>query len=110
MLDKQEKTIDLIAAMKAAVPFEVELTPPLLERLRSDASASATASRQLVREVSYAGDEGGILCHIELTGSEKRLVISLTHLRLRHSLPFAAAVLDYQKHRAKKLKKQQRAQ
>jgi hypothetical protein len=32
MLDMPEKTLDLIAAMKAAVPFEVELTLPLLAR------------------------------------------------------------------------------
>ena len=107
MLDKLEKTLDLIAAMKAAVPFEVELTLALLARLRSETIASEIAPRQLVREVSYAGDEGGILSHIELSGSEKRLVVSLTHLRLRRSLPFAAAALDYQKHRVKKLKKQQ---
>jgi hypothetical protein len=74
-----------------------------LAHLRSDTVASEIAPRQLVREVSYAG----ILCHIEPNGSEKRLVVSLTHLRLRRSLLFAAAALDYQKHRVKKLKKQQ---
>jgi hypothetical protein len=106
MLDMPEKSLDLIAAMKAAVPFEVELTPPLLAHLRAENVASDIAPRQLVREVSYAGDEGGVLCHIEPNGSEKRLVVSLTHLQIRRSLPFAAAALDYQKHRVKKLKKQ----
>jgi hypothetical protein len=106
MLDKLEKTLELIAAMKAAAPFEVELTPPLLARLRDENVASEMASRQLVREVSYAGDEGGILCQIEPDGSDKRLVVSLTHLQVRHTLPFAAAAFDYQKHRVKKLKKQ----
>ena len=60
-----------------------------------------------MREVSYAGDEGGILCHIEPDEMAKRLLVSLTHLHVRRTLPFAAAVLDYQKHRIKKLKKQQ---
>ena len=106
MLDMPEKTLDLIAAMKAAVPFEVELTPQLLAHLRAENVTTGTPPRQIVREVSYAGDEGGILCHIEPDGSEKRLVVSLTHLHVRRSLPFAAAVLDYQKHRIKKLKKQ----
>jgi len=37
------------------------------------------------------------------------LIVSLTHLYVRRSLPFAAAVLDYQKHRIKKLRKQRGA-
>ena len=72
MLDKLERTLDLIAAMKAAVPFQVDLTPPLLVRLRAGNVASEIAPRQLVREISYGGDEGGILCHIEPEGTEKR--------------------------------------
>ena len=35
------------------------------------------------------------------------LIVSLTHVRVPRILPFAAAVLDYQKHRVKKLRKQQ---
>ena len=37
MLDKQEKTIDLIAAMKVAVPFEVELCRQPTPALRTGA-------------------------------------------------------------------------
>ena len=110
MLDKLEKTFELIAALKAAAPFEVELTPELIARLRAERAATDLAPRQIVREVSYAGDEGGILCHIEPEEGHERLLVSLTHLRLRRSLPFAAAALDYQKHRINKLKKQHGAQ
>ena len=106
MLDKMDKALDLIAAMKAAVPFEVELTPSLIARPCTGPNGMDLAPRQIVREVSYAGDEGGILCHIEPDESGKRLLVSLTHLSVRRSLPFAAAVLAYQKHRVKKLKKQ----
>jgi hypothetical protein len=34
------------------------------------------------------------------------LIVSMTHVRAKRSLPFVAAVFDYQKHRVKKLKKQ----
>jgi hypothetical protein len=54
----------------------------------------------------YAGDEGGIVCHIAAPENEEALVISLTHVRVSRTLPFATAVLDYQKHRVKRLKKQ----
>ncbi len=105
MLDKWEETRDLIASLKAAAPFEVELTPPIVAQLRIGTPPFDLEPRQTVRDVSYAGDEGGILCHIEPEDGARVLVVSLTHLRLRRSLPFAAAVFDYQKHRTKKLKK-----
>ena len=41
MLDKLEKTLDLIAALKAAIPFEVELTPPLIAHLCAERVAAA---------------------------------------------------------------------
>ncbi len=106
MLDKWEKTRDLIAQLKASAPFEVELTPPLMAQLRASTPPFDLKPRQIVTGVSYSGDEGGILCHIEPEDGARVLVVSLTHLRLRRSLPFAAAVFDYQKHRTKKLKKQ----
>jgi hypothetical protein len=109
MLDQPEKTLDLIAAMRAAVPFEVELMPPLIAQLRAGRVVAGIEARQIVRDVSYAGDEGGILCHIEPERLGNRLLISLTHLRLSRSLPFAPAALGYQKHRVKKLKKQRPA-
>jgi hypothetical protein len=108
MLDKWEKTQELIATLKASAPFEVELTPPLIAQLRASTPPFDVEPRQIVTGVSYCGDEGGILCHIEPHESDQALVVSLTHLRLRRSLPFAAAVFDYQKHRTKKLKKQNR--
>ena len=108
MLDKPERTLELIAALKAATPFEVELTPPVIAHLRVERVAFDLERRQIVRDVSYAGDEGGILCHVEPEDGGERLLVSLTHLRVDRSFPFSSAVLDYQKHRVKKLKKQRR--
>src|SRR6516162_8559196 len=96
MLDNWEKTHDLLASLKAATPFEVELTPPLMALLLAEAPGFDRQPRQVVRNVSY----------IEPDGGREAVVVSLTHLRLRRSLPFAAAVQGYQKHRMKKLKKQ----
>ena len=106
MLDKPEKTLALIATLKAAAPFEVEMTQQLQVKLRAENIAADIGPRQMVRDISYAGEEGGILCRIEPDNLGKALVVSLTHLTVRRNLPFAAAVLDYQKHRLKKLKKQ----
>jgi hypothetical protein len=106
VLDKPEKTLELIAVLKAAAPFEVELPPSLIAHLRTQGVAFNVKPRHTVSKVFYAGDEGGILCHIEPDDGQKVLIVSITHLQLRRSLPFAAAVLDYQKHRIKKLKQQ----
>jgi hypothetical protein len=64
MLDHPEKTARLLAALKAAVPFEVELAPSLVNNLRAQHVVIADQSQHVVSDLSYAGDEGGIVCHI----------------------------------------------
>jgi len=41
MLDNPEKTARLVAALKAAVPFEVELAPTLIVHLQDENLANA---------------------------------------------------------------------
>ena len=109
MLDKPEKTFGLIAALKAAAPFEVELPLYLIDHLRAQRGVLHLEPRQIVSDIFYAGDEGGILCRIEPENGKEALFVSITYLCVRRPLPFAAAVLDYQKHRVKKLRKQHAA-
>jgi hypothetical protein len=90
------------------VPFEVGLPPRLIRQLQSENVPDA-GRKHLVCDLSYAGDEGGIVCH--LSGSEetgRALGVSMTHVRVPPSMPLAPAVLAYQKHRVKKLKNQGR--
>jgi hypothetical protein len=106
MLDNPEKTARLVAALKAAVPFEVELPATFTEHLRDENLADLNLMHP-VWDLSYADDDGGIMCHMarsEETG--RALFISLTYVRVPHSMPLARAVADYQKHRVKKIKKQ----
>jgi hypothetical protein len=99
----------LLAALKAAVPFEVDLTPAVVKQLQSESVANADQIRRIVSDLSYAGDEGGIVCHIVPLDKQEALFISLTHVRMPRTMPLAAAVADYQKHRVKKLTKQGQA-
>ena len=108
MLDDPEKTSRLLAALKAAAPFKVALTPEVVFHLRSKQVAAAVEAEQTVADLSYAGDEGGIVCHLAPSDGGAALFVSLTHVRVLRSVPFATAVLQYQKHRVKKLKKQGR--
>jgi hypothetical protein len=83
MLDHPEKTARLLASLKAAVPFEVELVPSLVNYLRAQHVAVADQTQHIVSDLSYAGDEGGIVCHIVPPGKREALVVSLTQVRCR---------------------------
>jgi hypothetical protein len=106
MLDHPEKTARLLADLKAAVPFKVALTPQLAARLRAEQVAVAAETEHTVSDLSYAGDEGGIVCHLASSNAGGALIVSLTHVSVPRSMPFSSAVLRYQKHRVKKLKMQ----
>jgi hypothetical protein len=105
MLDKPEKTRELMATLEAALPFEVALMPDLIEYLARQQKAVIVEPVETVSGVSYLGDMGGISCHIQPADSDGAVIVSLTHVRVPRNLPFAKAVLDYQKHRVKMLKK-----
>jgi hypothetical protein len=107
MLDKPEKTRRLITTLEMALPFEVALTPELIAQLARQQKPMHVKPTEIVSEISYAGDEGGILCHIHPAGADNTVVVSLTHVRVVRSLPFAAAVIEYQRHRVKKIRGQQ---
>lgn len=106
MLDNPEKTARLLAALKAAVPFEVELVPSLVSYLRAQHVVIGDQTKHVVSDLSYAGDEGDIICHIVPPNNQAALVVSLTQVRVPQSMPLAAAVADYHNRRVKKLKKQ----
>ncbi len=79
MLDKLEKTRQLMATLKEALPFEVELTPEAVARLRSRGVAKADEPQQIVSQVYYAADEAGIVCRLAPKKTEKVIMLSLTH-------------------------------
>jgi hypothetical protein len=108
MLDKPEKTRELMAILEAAAPFEVALMPDLIDHLARQQKPVVVKPIETVSGVSYLGDVGGIACHVQPEDADSVIVVSLTHVRVPRTLPFATGVLAYQKHRIKKLKKQAR--
>ena len=107
MFDHPKKTARLLAKLERAVPFEVELAPSAVTYLQEKGVASANARRHTVESVTYAGDEGGgIMCRIITAGTDEMLIVSLTQVKIPLSLPIGLSVLDYQRRRAKSLKKQ----
>ena len=108
VLDNPKKTEELLAMVKSAVQFEVEMAPSVVKQLQDDAAAVASKTRYVVTDMSYAGDEGGIVCHIVPAEIREAIAVSLTSVRLPRVTPLATTILVYQKHRMKKLKKQRR--
>jgi hypothetical protein len=106
MIDNPAKTARLLAALKQAVPFKVELVPSLVNYLRGQHIAAGVQTEHIVSGLSYTGDEGGIVCHLVQSEEREALVVSLTQVWVPRSMPLSAAVAEYQKHRMKKLKKQ----
>ena len=63
MLDRPEKTRDLIAILEAALPFEVALMPELIGRLARQEKPVVLKPIETVSKISYLGDMGGIVCN-----------------------------------------------
>jgi hypothetical protein len=92
MIDNPEKTARLLAALKEAVPFKVELTERLIKHLRGQHIAAGERTEHTVSDLSYAGDEGGIVCHMVRSEEREALVVSLTQVWVPRSMPLSAAV------------------
>lgn len=109
MIDDPRKTEFLIAALKESIPFMARMTPELVRELSKDAPGTALPGEGEVMEIFYTGDYGGILCALEIADydSKKKCVVSITHLRFNRNTPFFREIDAYQRHRVKKLKKQQ---
>lgn len=108
MIDHAEKTQKLITEIEAHLPLQARLTPALKGMLQRQMAVNIPSDQCQVVEVFYAGEEGGIACRLNLAGPdpEASTFVSLTHLIFRKSSPLYRQIDGYQKHRVKKLKKQ----
>jgi hypothetical protein len=108
MIDDPDQVERLLARMRAALPLRARMTPRLLATVRDQDPGTPLAAACSVTEVHYAGDEGGIVCHLARDGSDeegKLVVTSITHLEFDPRLPLAREIGAYQKHRIKRLRR-----
>jgi hypothetical protein len=108
MIDNQTKTRKLLLDMEAALPLTARPTPALVEMLRKQAPNVKLVHRCAVVEVFYMGDEGGICCRLGLDGTDdaEPVIVSITHLTFDRRCSLFRQIDAYQRHRIKKLKKQ----
>ena len=109
MIDQPEITERLIAKLNGALPIPARLTAELQDLLRRQNVGPAIPAHATVTWINYAGDEGGIMCKLDLGPAvENAAFTSITHLRFDARSPLDREIAVYQKHRAKRLQRLQR--
>jgi hypothetical protein len=93
------------------LPLAALATPALLADLRERSSAAKITWHCTVTDVFYTGDEGGVMCHVIFDEEEKEQVflVSITHLAFDRRLPIACEIASYQKHRIKRIRRENTA-
>jgi hypothetical protein len=108
MIDDPDKTQNLIAEMDEYLPLTARLSQSLKGMIRRQVASIIPPEQCQVVEVFYIGDEGGISCRLKLDGQDTHdpIIVSITHLNFNRRCPLYRQIDGYQKHRVKKLKKQ----
>ena len=107
MIDNQDQVERLLRKLTEVLPLSALVTPALIFHLRGRSSSVKITPDCKVTEVMYAGDEGGIVCHLAFDEAEKEEVflVSITQLSFDRRLPVAREIAAYQKHRIKRLRR-----
>jgi hypothetical protein len=106
MIDDPDQVERLLAKLRQALPLPARMTPRLLTALRDRTPGSHPTPACRVAAVDYAGDEGGIVCHLEAEGAAAEVVVvSITHLDFDAKLSLAREIAVYQKRRIKRLRR-----
>ena len=79
MIDNPEQAEGLLTGSQAALPVPARMTPELAATLRTPDAAMATPAACSVIAVHYAGDEGGIVCGLDVVTANKAVYASITH-------------------------------
>jgi hypothetical protein len=107
MIDRPDQVERLLARLNAALPIPARLTPDLRDTLRQADHPMEVPANGRVVWITYAGDEGGIVCRSDFgLATQDAVFASITHLRFDPRLSFAREITAYQKHRVKRLQRQ----
>jgi hypothetical protein len=106
VIDNPDQTQRLLTTLQVALPVPACVTPEVAAALQAQNPTSRMPLNCLIIWVSYAGDEGGIVCQLDFACQiEKMAYASITHLRFDPRLPLTREITAYQKHRVKRLRR-----
>jgi hypothetical protein len=107
MIDNPITAMELLEQLERALPLPAGLTPELRASLGNQNAAAAVPPDCIITGLHYAGDEGGIVCKLDLGASvQSQAFVSITHLRFDPRLSLTRKITAYQKHRVKRLRRQ----
>jgi hypothetical protein len=108
MIDNPDQVERLVAKLRQSLPLFATVTPEVAAAVVREESPAADPQRRYpITRVDYAGDEGGIMCKVELgpENCDRALFASITHLQFGHAGAIARQIAAYQKHRLKRLRR-----
>jgi hypothetical protein len=107
MIDNPNQVQRLVAKLRQSLPLSATVTPEVAAVIREQSPAADPLRRYPITRVDYAGDEGGIVCKVELgpENGDRALFASITHLQFGHVGPIARQIASYQPHRIKRLRR-----
>jgi hypothetical protein len=105
MIDNPNQTHRLMERLNASLPIAALMSPECLAMFRNDTGEGALLPLCRVTQIHYVGDEGGIVCGLDVDPDvgERVLYVSITHLRFDPRAALAREIASYQKHRIKRL-------
>jgi hypothetical protein len=103
MYDNIRQVERLLDKLNAALPLATRATPALAAKLREEGGDAPPAAPWQINQVSYAGDQGGVMCRITFEDG-RNLQVAITHLSFDPRLPVARDIAAYQKHRIKRIR------
>ena len=108
MIDDPEKTDRLVAELKASLPVETRLSQILMRAIVKQTPDLAVPDSCSVVSIFYTGEEGGIVCGLDIGGPDTKTpyIVSITHLSFDRRMSLFRQIDAYQRHRIKKLKQQ----
>ena len=107
MIDNPDQVERLLGKLGEHLPFAAVVSPELADLIRQEAPGVAIPRQCQVSWVAYSGDEGGIVCKLDLgeRSGSKAFYTSITHLVVGPGMPLAREIAAYQKHRIKRLRR-----
>ena len=109
MIDDPQKADRLMAMLKFALPIQTNIPRDLGKSLAEQSPNIPIPGQCNVIDVVYSGDEGGILCCLDIGGANTAVahLVSITHLAFNRNISLTREIEAYQRHRNKKLKRQE---
>lgn len=108
MIDDPDKTERLMAELESSLPLEARLQQHVKSALSKQSPDIEIPDRCNVTKLFYLGEEGGIVCGLDVGGPDTTtpFIVSITHLVFDRRSPLGRQIETYQRHRVKKLKQQ----